>query len=270
VETSESVTVESFETIKSAMSELRSECAGFESFVVGMLDQLEELRVELAERESYLETERRHIAEQKSELDNLPEGAVQAHSTKARIEEIERLRTELKEAHEALESERQHASQSVSEIKGRFEETQKELQTARGELESVRVELSSAYDRLQKAPESGQPIDEKRLAEFEEERAVLEAELEQTRRRAAELANQMAEQKKQLAEERSGWSEELKQLRTLVEKRVNNAPAAPAHVQAAASGAPAATGGNADPVVGSILAQFARLQKDAAMRRAKK
>ena len=47
----EPVTIGSFQTVKAAMLELRSECADLESYVVGVFDQLEAVRANLAERE---------------------------------------------------------------------------------------------------------------------------------------------------------------------------------------------------------------------------
>ena len=124
---------------------------------------------------------------------------------------------------------------------------------------------------------------------MEKERAELEAELELVRTRAQELQETVAQQKRELADSRDELQAEMKLLRQLVEQQSdllaggggeerrdsltlthpNTRPGPamtlvrpqPAHVDEAPSGS--------DPVVSSVMAQFARLQKDVAQRRQK-
>jgi hypothetical protein len=125
---------------------------------------------------------------------------------------------------------------------------------------------------------------------MEKERAELEAELELVRTRAQELQETVAQQKRELADSRDELQAEMKLLRQLVEQQSDlmasggsgeerresitlthpnsrTGPAvtlvrpSPAHVDEAPAGA--------DPVVSSVMAQFARLQKDVAQRRQK-
>ena len=129
--------------------------------------------------------------------------------------------------------------------------------------------MSEARGELEQARECSHGVEPERLEELQEERAALETELEQARHRAAELANAVAEQKQRLAEERTGWTDELNKLRSLKDMR-----APPSIAASASKGAPESAPrsslagiGSSDPVVGSVLAQFAQLQKDAASRR---
>ena len=316
VDTTDFVAVDSFETVKTAMSELRTECAGFESFVVGMLDLLEEMRVELAESEGCLEVERQGIEEQHGELEQMREDICRTQTNQLDFNnEIEDLREKLMDSQAALESEHRRAAANEREkddVRDRLDELEKEqdrlrkernelrterdatiadlenasnavaqieaygrqLNDTRKELESVRTELSHAYEKLDRTHDSSQQLGDQQFAEYEEEREALEAELELARRRAAELSNAIAEQRKQLKEERNGWSDELRQLRALLETRSAYVPERePLSTKVtAAVDQPdvVGTAASSDPVVGSVLAQFAQLQKDAAARRAKR
>jgi hypothetical protein len=96
-------------------------------------------------------------------------------------------------------------------------------------------------------------------------------ELELVRGHAAELQETVAEQKREMSEQRQAMGEQLQQLRFLLEQQA----VAPASVQPeAAPQVPAPTPPAreskqeaADPVVSSVMAQFAKLQQDVAQRR---
>lgn len=114
-----------------------------------------------------------------------------------------------------------------------------------------------------------------RLATLERERLELEAELELVRSRATELQQIVQQQRRELNEQRADITTELRLLRDLIEQQ-RSAEASgylpeeeAALVGAAPRGAEMA-GPAPDPVVSSVMAQFARLQKDVALRRRKK
>lgn len=284
--------VDSLPTVKEAVYDLRSECADFESFVLDTLGQLETMRADLMERRNDLEAERQRLTQEEAELKQRLADAENGQTGDADIDDqIDRLQSKLDEANAALERERERAEQGglqereLGDHINQLEQTRAELEAERDqarrereELDSVREELDEARNELDHLRGQSQHLDQGQFAEMEEERLALEAELEQARHRAAELANTIAEQKKQLAEERNGWSEELKQLRGLLESRaiLQAAPPNPPHTEhspesGVAAQAPSSAGmASADPVVGSVMAQFAQLQKDAASRRAKK
>ena len=142
----------------------------------------------------------------------------------------------------------------------------------RAELEQ---ELDATRQRLAEAaappPERMIPdgcavtISREELSALEREREALEAELELVRNRAAELNETVAEQQRAITDQKTELSTELQQLRLLVEKQADlfatrveeRERAAPAAEPETKEQPPAA-----DPVVNSVMAQFAKLQRD--------
>lgn len=127
---------------------------------------------------------------------------------------------------------------------------------------------------------------EKSHSEVLRERDRLESELELVRTRACELQEVVAEQQDQLAQQQDDVSDELRQLKSVIETQLSSlqrksqpyerftAPApqqpVPVAVNATQPNAESAEASPSDPVVNSVMAQFARLQKDVAQRRKKK
>jgi DNA repair exonuclease SbcCD ATPase subunit len=181
-----------------------------------------------------------------------------------------------------------HGSESVAPLMN-------ELVELRRNLDQTRSDLSGAIDRAAAsrgdvaAMAGGSPETSERFLTMEKERAELEAELELVRTRAQELQETVVQQKRELADSRDDLQAELKLLRQLIEQQSDlmsagggddrresltlthphsrTGPAVPlirptqTHVDEAPAGA--------DPVVSSVMAQFARLQKDVAQRRQK-
>ena len=163
-----------------------------------------------------------------------------------------------------------------------------------GQLDSLRVEIDRKTTQLDHERQSlAQARTERRnlQGEFEvaagtvetehlhglaAERDELEEELELVRRRAAEMSDTLAKQRREIAEERAEWSGELREMREVFESQSRSLETgqqlplqATREVPAAkASPPPTATTTN-DPVIDSVMAQFAKLQKDAAFRRRK-
>ena len=98
---------------------------------------------------------------------------------------------------------------------------------------------------------------------------------ELVRTRATELQEVVNQQRRELVEQRADVTTELRLLRELVEQRPQHAAEEyepeeePSLVGTSARGGES-IGGAPDPVVSSVMAQFARLQKDVAQRRKKK
>lgn len=179
---------------------------------------------------------------------------------------------------------RNEAQQSRSELQAARDDAQRlrdEMQLARDEARQAREALQQARDEAhshflrQTAEQPAASIrDDEQFAEIERERAALEAELELVRGRAAELYNVVAEQKRDMAHQRDETVAELKQLRLLAERQAEVLAAQPvASLEPVAVEArtskPAAEQrpAQADPVVNSVMAQFAKLQQDVAQRR---
>ncbi len=154
------------------------------------------------------------------------------------------------------------------------------------ELTQTRAQLSEAIERAASARPvaivssgDGTPLEgdaQSRLSALERERPELEAELELVRTRAAELQETVNTQRRELTEQRGELASELRLLRELVEQNADrfarSAEDSGDLVCASTDGrGPAdADEATADPVISSVMAQFARLQKDVAQRRKKK
>ena len=123
------------------------------------------------------------------------------------------------------------------------------------------------------------------LEALKAERLELEAELELVRARSAALQETVALQKRDLASQRVSVSEELQELRALLaeqtrmlSQREPSLPAVPAPIEqprAEKESSPElllddTCSKHLDPVVNSVMAQFAKLQKDISQRRKKK
>jgi chromosome segregation ATPase len=168
-----------------------------------------------------------------------------------------------------------------------------ELAQLREHLDQTRAELSGAIDRAAAAREGAilaaggdSPEASERFSALTQERAELEAELELVRTRALELQETVAQQKRELSGQRDELQAELKLLRQLIEQQsdlmASNAERPEAtNVTLTRTGPPVSLprpaarpveedrAPPADPVVSSVMAQFARLQKDVSQRRQK-
>jgi SMC interacting uncharacterized protein involved in chromosome segregation len=125
------------------------------------------------------------------------------------------------------------------------------------------------------------------LDSLKQERIELELELELVRSRSAELQETVTHQKRELAAQRLEVNEELKELRMLIvdqaELLIQHEPEAASsedvheefptkekRVAPPVSGHEETPAKSVDPVVNSVMAQFAKLQRDIAQRRKKK
>lgn len=180
----------------------------------------------------------------------------------------------------------------LGDLRRQLSDAQQQLMATHQELGSTRLELSTAIDRASAAaqaasaavPQPGAADDPAvsaaaaaRLEELHRERIELESELELVRTRATELQETVQQQKRELVEQRAELSGEMRLLRELVEQfgeRWHEGSGAMAEPALAGAGvrhaAPAEAAAPADPVINSVMAQFARLQKDVAQRRKKK
>jgi hypothetical protein len=167
----------------------------------------------------------------------------------------------------------------LGDLRKQLGETQLQLAEARTQLAAAIDKTASAIAQMP-APtlSANSTLDSEALArvtDVERERAELEAELELVRTRATELQEIVNQQRRELAEQRADVTNELRLLRELVEQRpelaglAHEIPSEPELVGVATRG-DEGTGAAPDPVVSSVMAQFARLQKDVAQRRKKK
>jgi chromosome segregation ATPase len=197
------------------------------------------------------------FAELKEALATLPKTLAADQPPASNFPELQQQSAELKEALMALPkmlaAAQPHASPSP------------ELQQQFAELKAALANLPKTLAAAQ-PPASSSPELRQQYAELKQERALLESELENVRNRAAELTESLNEQKLAAAERQSHGDEELRHMRLLLEtiaRRQLEAERLAAKYQAAASGSSPA----ADPVLGSVLAQFELIEKDCARRR---
>jgi chromosome segregation ATPase len=176
-------------------------------------------------------------------------------------------------------------SESLPGFMEELGQMRRQLGETQNQLGEARTQLTEAIERATAAAQAsvhvvasgdGQPVDGEtsaRLASIERERVELESELELVRTRATELQEVVNQQRRELVEQRADITTELRLLRELVEKRREQGEVEYDSEDEALVGASARgdSGGSApDPVVSSVMAQFARLQKDVAQRRKKK
>ena len=156
-------------------------------------------------------------------------------------------------------------------------------------LESLNAQFLALQQQIQALQQDSPEVTE--LDALKKERQELELELELVRARSAELQETVGRQKRELAAQRLEVNEELKELRTLIAGQAElftqneseggeegdshqDSPAREKHVAPPVSGAASVneepSGKPVDPVVNSVMAQFAKLQRDLAQRRKKK
>jgi len=221
------------------------------------LDDLQAARAELA-RPAEQETA---ATRQATEL------SAQLQSLRAALEDMQRESRALQRERDALQE-----SARQSELRqSRIDDLEQELQAVRRQLDEAQMRISSPNTNAR----ASQPHEVNALAltALEQEREALESELELVRTHAAELNETVAQQQREIAAQKTEMSTELQQLRKLVEKQADliadrvvttrdNTPAAGA--------SPPVPTPPSDPVVNSVMAQFAKLQKDVAQRRKRK
>lgn len=207
-------------------------------------------------------------------------------SMESLLAELDQLRDQLEEKADELHQERRNLAQQagqavdhrdeISRLTHQYEQQEARLAETQQELAQAHVELA----RMRKAANDPSAVNQsQKLSEVERERSELENELENVRSRAAELHETVSSQKHEMETQRTEMSGEIKQLRKILEKMASGsgpqaeAAALPATAtEDASQKAPAAKteGSTNDPVVNSVMAQFAKLQKDVAQRRARK
>ena len=176
--------------------------------------------------------------------------------------------------------------QAVAPLVSELVELRKNLEQTRSELAGAIQQASAS--RSVAAAVAGSPEASEQFLAIEKEKAELEAELELVRTRAQELQEVVAQQKRELADSRDELQSEMKLLRQLFEQQADLMSAGGGERRESitmthphSKPAPAVTlvrppqthedesPAGSDPVVSSVMAQFARLQKDVAQRRQK-
>ena len=285
--------------IAETLQRMRTERGELEEFLESMLASLDDLGAKLTQRQGRLAEHEAELREREAQLslrqqenENLHQLLqAQAARLETMAEELHSVREELgkksvagessaSEAH--LQGVVQRLEEQRDDLKQRLDVCREELtrrSDATEQLAKSQVALAAAREEILELREkfdSTRDADDTNVDD-QRERIALETELEMVRRRAAELSESLAEQKDQMTHQQAMWAAELNHLRHLMD--AHNGAAIHQAAEAQAQPAPTATvevnqtqpspakNGDNDPVVDSIMQQFAKLQQDVAQRR---
>jgi chromosome segregation ATPase len=248
---------------------IREECGNFHHLAGELYADIERLGDELLHKADEIEVIRKQLEDREREL------AEERQQTSELGELLEAQQALVEKAITELQSLRRQSTEELGELRRQLTATQAQLGDARTQLHDA---IARAADAVKEAAiaKSGPPpaTDESRarLAKVEHERRDLEEENKLLRARATALQETVNEQRKELNEQQAEISTELKQLRDLLVDRGHDFPHVDhdVAVTVAAATAHEESPAGRDPVVSSVMAQFARLQKDVAQRRKKK
>jgi len=198
--------------------------------------------------------------------------------------ELEQLREQLAGKVDDLQTERRNLFQrkgqvvdqreEISRLTHQYEQQEARLMETQQELAQAHVELARMRKAAVRQPGASEDYSQK-IAEVEQERSELEAELERVRSRAAEKHETVDRQQRELKRQRTEMGDEIKQLRKVIENMAagdsaQTLLAMPKAEHKSEPATPEKGKSTNDPVVNSVMAQFAKLQKDVAQRRARK
>ncbi len=274
------------EPLRAVASQLRDECSSFDRLMNDVFADVEQLRDQLQLKMAEVDDARerlaergRQLAEQRQESGRLSH-QLEHHEARldAALEELRQLRTQ-SELERVASAEREQLLRRISELESRQNVPLAGIEsgTSPNQLNELQLQLELLRQE--------QRTLEKSHAEVLRERDRLESELELVRSRACELQEVVAEQQDRLSQQQDDVSDELRQLKSVIEiqlstlhrksQPIERPPAAAPQVTAAVMNVATAQPETADvpaadPVMSSVMAQFARLQKDVAQRRKKK
>ncbi|EAQ78647.1 hypothetical protein DSM3645_07640 [Blastopirellula marina DSM 3645] len=218
------------------------------------------LQQTISDRENQLSAAEAQLGAARAEIDHWKSQSGSAASSVQRL-------TEMEQKNADLERQLRESVQAMREL----EESRGEISHLKQQLAMVKIELLDAqqqFDRTDSFPE------ESGVEQFGE----LEDELARVRNRAAELTATVDQQKREIAAERAEWSTELKSMRTILERQSGAIATRPAAADQSLSSTSVGTNTvvresaqsrpmDADNVVDSVMAQFAKLQRDISRRR---
>jgi DNA repair exonuclease SbcCD ATPase subunit len=183
------------------------------------------------------------------------------------FQEMEQLRSELVNRTSRLDQQQAKLEDQEQQLASSHEE----IADLKAELEETRRQLIEA--RQTPAPPLTAPRDSAEIDQLDRltrERDALEEELELVRGRASELTETVAAQERQLTQREANTFDELKQLKRLVEQQaelISERSRPQPHLLPVPERSSAAAPGENDAVVSSVMAQFAKLQKNVSQRR---
>lgn len=244
---------ESLSRLSSSLAELRDELTRVQSQatstasetqneLLSRLDALAESSRPAAAESPLLAEILQKLGETRQSLESVRQQGAEQAQTHESI--VAALRAEIEQLRSALQEAPRSAGPSA---------TDEAIASLRAELEAQRQTSEDARQQAQRQ---------------ETERALLEAELDRVRTQAAQWRLQHEEETAHHHEEEQRWHEELQDLRQLIRQAAASMGAAsPAEMVTPASVKSADAPEPSDAVANSLLAQFAKLQKDSARRR---
>ncbi len=274
-----------------ALMQLRQHNGELEKFIDQLLQEIANLGQEVESRASELMRARR-------EIDQSSQVSTQAAEENLRLsQQVVQREEELKKANaqiEQLRSQLAASSQGQSSdpaSQQRIAELEQQLQNSRNdseadvqllsEVEQLRRDLAATKLELMRRDEAHTIVrDDSDMDSLVEKNQALEGELHQARGRAMQLTETIDQQRKELNQQKTVWAEEMQAMRSMIE-RGSSAPA-PAAVTQTQSFADTSVisdtatvcrdeveyrANNNNTVVDSVMAQFAKLQRDVNKRR---
>ncbi|MBI1248073.1 hypothetical protein GC197_09555 [bacterium] len=283
-------TVESpdYAPLEQAINQLRQHNCDLEKFIDQLLHEIASLGQEVETRATELLKARKDL-ERSSEVstqsaeENLRLSR-QVHEKQEALQraqnEVEQLRQQLTTAQSS--SGDQSSQQRIAELEQQLSASQSgtadesqlltEVENLRRELAAAKLELM----RKEQSDDQSQPPDE--IGSLVEKNQALEGELHQARGHAMQLTETIDQQQKELNQQKHAWAEELQAMRSLLERRGSNPSQTPQPQSFADTSVISETAtvcrdeieyraNNNNTVVDSVMAQFAKLQRDVNKRR---
>jgi len=272
-----------------ALHQLRHHNGELEKFIDQLLQEIASLGQEVETRASELMKARR-------EIDQTSQVSVQAAQENLRLsqqvveteEALNKANTEITQLRQKLaDSSEQSTSDPASQR--RIADLEQQLQASNSstetdedllaEVEQLRRDLAATKLELMRRDEAHTIVREDSDHDSLVERnQALEGELHQARGHAMQLTETIDQQRKELNQQKTAWSEELQAMRSLLERK-STAPTETTQTQSFADTSvisDTATvcrdeveyrANNNNTVVDSVMAQFAKLQRDVNKRR---
>lgn len=183
---------------------------------------------------------------------------------------IEGVRAELQDHYSDFGEFVEELLNQLEVLRSNVDEKSRLLDEERAQVEKTREQLRMDGERLLESQSTGADKSDP-IADLEQQRDVLKEELESLRRRASEADESLAQQKREMAEERAEWSGELREMRQLLERHTRqitesgqcNDTTTASSMSTTSFSRNNHSSQTTDPVVGSVMAQFAKIQKDA-------
>ena len=274
--------------LEQAINQLRQHNCDLEKFIDQLLHEIASLGQEVESRANELLKARKDL-ERSSEvsLQSAEENlrlSRQVHEKQEALQsaenEIEQLRLQLTSAQNSAAD--PATQQRIADLERQLSASQSGTENESQllvEVEDLRRELAAAKLELMRREQSGgqeQPADE--LGSLVEKNQALEGELHQARGHAMQLTETIDQQQKELNQQKHAWAEELQAMRSLLERRATSVPPSPQPQSFADTSVISDTAtvcrdeveyraNNNNTVVDSVMAQFAKLQRDVNKRR---